>query len=317
MQKFLLLICFLLALSAKNYAQTDSLKGISAKDSAEIMNELMDLLSSSDKPASYFTASIGIGTRLFNVRNNALNAKQSSINKFIYSPTIAYYHKTGINFSASANLLNDSINGFGVNQYSISPGYQLQDNKNIYFAFVYTHYFVNDIFSSYTSPLQNDFYTSLNYKKIWIQPGIALGYSTGKYGDVKRKRVLYDSVTNNIKAFTFIISASHQFIWDNIFNKKDGIILNTAVMLNTASSKVDIQHNTNATNLLNFLNKKGKLPKSKTSPYEIESAGLSLDLQYVYGKFVFEPQVYFDYYLPSTEENRFTSVFTFNLSYSF
>ena len=61
MQKFLLLICFLLALSVKIYAQTDSLKSISAKDSAELMNELMDLLSSSDKPSSYFTASIGIG----------------------------------------------------------------------------------------------------------------------------------------------------------------------------------------------------------------------------------------------------------------
>ncbi len=317
MQKFLLLIYFLLALSAKNYAQTDSLKGISAKDSAELMNELIDLLSSSEKPASYFTASIGIGNRLFNVRNNALNAKQSSINKFIYSPALGYYHKSGASFSASANLLNDSVNGFGVNQYAVSPAYQLEGNKNFYFAFVYTHYFVNDIFSTYTSPLQNDFYTSLNYKKTWVQPGIALGYSTGKYGEVKRKRALYDSVTNNIKAFTFIISASHQFIWDNIFNKKDGMILNTALMLNTASSKVDIHHNTNAANLLNFLNKKGKLPKFKTSPYQVESAGLSLDLQYVYGKFVFEPQVYFDYYLQQTEENRFTSVITFNLSYSF
>lgn len=317
MQKFLLLIFFLLVLSAKNYAQTDSLKSISVKDSTELMNELMELLSGSEKPSSYFTASIGIGNRLFNVRNNALNAKQSSINKFIYSPTIAYYHKTGVSFSASANLFNDSVSGFGVNQYSISPGYQLQNNKNFYFAFVYTHYFVNDIFSSYTSPLQNDFYTSLNYKKTWIQPGMALGYSTGKYGDIKRRRALYDSITNNIQAFTFIISAAHEFNWNNIFDKKDGMLFSPTLLLNTATSKINIHHNTNATNLLYFLGKKGRLPKFKTSPYQVESAGLSIDLMYVYGKFSFEPEAYFDYYLPSTQENRFTSVFTFNLSYSF
>ena len=82
MQKFLLLTWLLLTLSAKNYAQTDSAKRIDAKDSIELMKNLMDIFSSLEKPSSYFVASIGIGNRLFNVRNNALNAMQWSINKF-------------------------------------------------------------------------------------------------------------------------------------------------------------------------------------------------------------------------------------------
>jgi hypothetical protein len=219
MQKFLLLTWLLLALSEKNYAQTDSSKSISAKDSLEIMKDLMDILSASEKSPSYFTAGIGIGNRLFNVRNNALNAKQSSINKLIYAPTFGYYNKTGLSFSASANLLNDTSSGFGINQYFISTGYQLPDNDNFDFSIFYTHYFISDIFSSYTSPIQNDFYTSVIYRKAWIQPGIALGYSTGKYGDVKRRAVLYDSITKKISAFAFIVSASHEFLWKDIFNK--------------------------------------------------------------------------------------------------
>jgi hypothetical protein len=317
MQKFLLFTCLLLAISSKNYAQSDSVKSIDAKDSVELMKELMDIFSSSEKPSSYFVAGIGIGNRLFNVRNNALNAKQSTINKFIYAPNIGYYHKSGVSFSAGANLLNDSISGFGISQYSISPGYQFEGNENIYFGFVYTHYFVNNIFSPYTSPLQNDFYASLVYKKKWIQPGIALGYSLGEYGDVKRLATLYDSVTNKISAFSFIISVAHEFNWNNIFNKKDGVLFSPKLMLNMSESKIDIHHNTNATNLLNFLNKRGRLPKFKSTPFEAGSIGLALDLIYGYGKFAFQPQVYFDYYLPATEEKRFTSVFNLNLSYSF
>jgi hypothetical protein len=317
MQKFLWLVCLLLALSAKTYAQTDSIKGFDARDSIELMKEVMDLLSSSEKPSSYFAASIGIGKRLFNVRNNALNAKQSTINKFIYSPTMGYYHKTGISLSTSANLLNDSITGFGINQYSISPGYQLDENENIYFAFIYTHYFVDNIFSPYTSPLQDDFYASVMYKKTWVQPGLALGYSAGEYGEVKRLDTLYDSVTNNLRVFSFIISASHDFTWDAIFCKKDGLIFNPILMLNAGQSKIGIHHNTNATNLLNFLSKRGRLPKFKSTPFEIGSVGLNLNLLYGIGKFALQPQAYFDYYLQETDERRFTNVFTLNVSYSF
>ncbi len=317
MQKFLWLICLLLTLSFKNNAQTDSSKGLDARDSIELMKELMELLSSSEKPSSYFVASIGISKRLFNVRNNALNARQSSINKFVYSPAVGYYHKSGISLSTSVNLLNDSSTGFRINQYSISSGYQLAENENVYFGFVYTHYFVDNIFSPYTSPLQNDFYTSLIYKKTWVQPGIAFGYSTGEYGDVKRLANLYDSVTNKISAFSFIISASHEFTWLDIFSKKDGVIFNPALMLNTGQSKIGINHNTNATNLLNFLNKRGRLPKFKTTPFEVGSVGLNFNLMYGIGKFAFQPQAYFDYYLQATDESRYTNVFNLNVSYSF
>jgi hypothetical protein len=315
MQKFMML-ALLLTVSAKNYAQTNTEKNIDIKDSTEIINELMDMLSTSDKSSSYFTAGIGIGNRLFSVHNNALNSKQSSVNTLIYSPSFGYYHKSGFNLSVGANALNDSAAGFGISQYSISPGYQLPDNKNVDFAFAYTHYFVQDQFSSYVSPIQNDFYSSFTYKKTWLQPGIALGYSTGKYKEEKRKGGLYDSTTNKLKSFSFIASVAHELNWYGLFNKNDGFTFTPTLMLNSGSGKIAIQHKSNAANLLYFLNKKGKLPKFKNTKFQAESIGLNMDARYVTGKFTIAPQAYFDYYLPANSTNRFTSVFTINFSYT-
>ena len=45
----------------------------------------------------------------------------------------------------------------------------------------YTHYFEKSIYNNYTSPIQNEFYGNILFKKPWLKPGIALGYSTGKF----------------------------------------------------------------------------------------------------------------------------------------
>ena len=315
MQKLLLLI-LLLTLSATNYAQTKPGKNADAKDSIEIMKDLMDILFEPEKPSSYFTFDAGIGNRIFNVRNNVLNSKLTRVSTFIYSPSIIYHHKSGLYFSAGANLLNDYAKGFGISQYSVSPGLELPDNKNVDFAIAYTHYFVSDKFSSYVSPIQNDFYTSLIYKKTWIRPSVALGYSTGKYGDVKRILRLYDSTNNELKSSSLTASVSHEFKWDEVFNKNDGITFTPTVLLNSGSSKIAIHHKTNAINLANFLNKKGRLPKFRNTKFEAQSLGLSLDLNYVIGKFTFEPQAYFDYYLPATDDKKLYTYFTFNIRYT-
>lgn len=321
MQKLLLFI-LLLTSTPKNYAQTKPGKNIDVKDSVadvnnsqEIMNDLMDILYDSVKPSSYVTIGLGIGNRVFNVRNKVLNSKLTPISTVIYSPSIAYHHKSGFNFSAGASLLKDPVKGFGSSQYLISPGYELPINNNIDLIIAYTHYFVNDEFSPYSSPIQNDFYGALTYKKTWIRPGIALGYSTGQYGDVKRLQRFYDSSTNKLTSFAFIASVSHQFDWEEVFNKTDGITFTTSVLLNTGSSKIAIQHNTNATNLAAFLKKKGRLPKFNNTKFEAQSVGLGMDLSYAISKFIFEPQAYFDYYLPATQTNRVTSYFTFTLMY--
>jgi hypothetical protein len=322
---FLFLIAFLF-LSKINNAQvlSDSLK--TQIDSMAILNDLISLLDSADKPKSYVNIELGIGNRLFSVRNNALNSKQQSVRTLIWSPSVGYFHKSGFSISAGANLLHDTAygKGFGVNQWSVSPGYELQGNDNIAFSFSYAHYFVKDKYSPYSSPIQNDWYTFFSYKKTWLQPGIALGLSTGEYKQVIFKdssngtstKRLYDSITYSPTIFSVIASVGHQFEWYKLFSKKDGLVVNTSLLLNMGSDKSTIAHKTNAIHLYNRLTKNGKLPKVANNQFSAESVGLNVSLNYAIGKLNFAPQLYLDYYLPKTDGQQFTSLFSFNISFS-
>jgi hypothetical protein len=326
MRKIFYVVIYFLVLSIKCYAQTSPGNNLTEKDSLEIMNELTKLLDANDDPKSFAIANVGIGNRLFSIKNNAFNAFQSTSSKLIYSPSLGYFHKTGFGLTAGANLLNDG-SGLIVNQYSLSPSFDLTGNKNIAFDISYAHYFVKDKYSAYSSPIQNDFYTAFTYKKTWLQPGIALGYATGEYKETKYKDTViagirkhfYDSINNKLKVFSIMLSASHEFNWYNILNKTDGLFFTPTLMVNAGSGETAISHKTNATILFNLLNRKGRIPKIQKSKFELQSIGLNMNLGYDIGNFSFTPQLYIDYYLPAIEpgSNRITPVFTFNIGYYF
>ncbi len=325
MVKFIVFILFSTFCSATLLAQADIKAQLSAADSAQLIAALSSMLDSVDKPTSYATVSMAIGNRLFSERNNTVNAKQGTNTTTVLTPGIGYYHKSGFNVNALAYLLNDASKGFTAPQYSITAAFDLPENENFSTGLSYTKYFVKDKFSAYASPIQNDLYGYFNYKKYWLEPGIAIGYSTGEYKQLitkdtvinNRRRFLYDSITNNLKAFSVLLSVSHNFEWYKVFTKNDAIQCTPSLMLNVGSSNTAITHNSNATFLLNLLNKKGKLRRSQNTPFQAESIGLNIDVNYLIGKFSFQPQLYLDYYLPNTDTERFSQVFTFNVGYSF
>jgi hypothetical protein len=294
-------------------------------DSAAVLKELMTLLDAVKTPTSYFSAEAGMGNRLFSVHNNRLNARQSSISTLVYTPSIGYFHKSGLSLSAGAYLLNDKGKGFGASQYAVTPAFDLLNNDAIGFSASYTHTFVKDYFSMYASPVQNDFYAALSYKKFWIKPGIAAGYSNGMYKQIFEKdttigairRRLYDSATFHLNSLSMMLSAGHDFEWEKVFKKGDGLLFSPSVILNFGSYKIDVDHKTNAPLLLNRLIKRGRLPKLITSDFRTESIGLNLNLSYSIGNFSFSPQLYLDYYLPESDTDKFTSSFNFSVAYIF
>lgn len=326
MRKLLTLLFCLLFIIGNDYAQTNPEKQLNEKDSLNLLRELMELLDAGNKPISFAFANVGIGNRIFSVKNNALNAFQGTANLVVYSPSLGYLHKTGFGLTAGGNLLNDGT-GLGVTQFSISPSFYLTGNKNFAFDISYAHYFVKDKYSSFSSPIQNDFYTAFSYKKPWVEPGLAIGYATGEYKETNYKdtviagikRHFYDSVSYGLNVFSFILTVSHEFSWYAVMDKSDGLTLTPTLMANAGSGKTSIQHNTNATLLFNFLNKRGRIPKSETSKFAMQSIGLNMDLGYTIGKFNFEPQLYIDYYLPALNagSKRVTPLFTFNIGYYF
>ena len=56
---------------------------------------------------------------------------------------------------------------------------------------------------------------------------------------------------------------------------------------------------------------------NENSGFSLQSAGFNLNVNYVTGDFGFEPQVYLDYYIPSTTDKRFTAVYSLTISYTF
>jgi hypothetical protein len=325
MQKFFLFWVFISLISIRSFGQRTDTSLDKGFDSTAVLKELMALLGAAKIPTSYFSAEVGVGNRLFSVHNNRLNARQSSISTLVYTPSVGYFHKSGLSLSAGAYLLNDKDNGFGASQYSLMPSYDLLNNDKFGFSFSYTHYFVKDYFSSYASPIQNDFYIAFSYKKAWIQPGIAAGYSTGIYKQVIVKdsaigavrRRLYDSATFNLRSFSMMLSASHHFEWTGIFGKDDGFLFTPAVILNFGSYNIDVTHKTNAPHLVNRLISLGRLPKLITSNFRTESLGLNLNCNYTIGNFSFSPQLYLDYYLPESDSDKFTQSFNFSVGYIF
>jgi hypothetical protein len=309
------------------YAQTNTESNLSAEDSSRIIKDLQSLLDSTDAPYSYTMVSVGISNRYFSQRNNSINSKQSTTTTLVFNPQAGYFHKSGFSLSAGLFLLDDKNKGFGINQYSVTPAFDLLNNKYIDAGVSYTRYFVSDKYSPYSSPIQNDLYGYISYKKTWLEPGFALGYSTGEYKQVRRvdtflpggiRRKLYDSATFKLNAFSMMLTASHQFGFEKIFGKNDQLLFQPTLMLNMGSSETKISHITNAPpGLLNFLYRRGKVPRLQTTKFQLESLGLNLDLSYTIGKFTLTPQVYLDYYLQNEDIDKFSYNFNFNIGFAF
>ncbi len=317
-------------------ATKDSLLADSIANDKRI-EAMADSIVGSKGADSYFQVGFGIGNELYSIHNQSLNSKQTTP-PFVLTPTIGYYDKSGFSITANDYLLKEN-KSFGANQYSVTPSYESRPGSNFDFLFSYTHYFVNNQYSLYSSPIQNDFYSSLVYKKTWLQPGVGVGYSLGQSKEALKldttingvKRNLYDSVSNSLKTFTMVFSAEHNFGWNSVITKSDSISFTPVLLFNLGSSANTVTNNDNLLSALpsNYTNaqvqavrtklrqKIKKLTRQQTFPFGAESIGLDLQASYLIGNFSIEPDIYLDYYLPQTSSNRFMQVFIVNFSYAF
>ena len=259
----------------------------------------MDLLNTALIPKSYFLVSAGAGNSYFSIRNKQINASQlESI--LVITP---FY------------------------QFSISPSYSITKSKKISSTISYTHIFTRRGFERYTSPIKNDFYGNIYLKKPWLQPGITVGLSGGRETDYRKidtvlngiRRVITDTVKSRISIFSINAFVQHSFEFYKILGKKDGLAVTPQVMLNAGSQRYSETHQNpfftrlQSTRFDRFKNL-GRF--SDNSAFSLQSAGFNLNVNYVTGDFGFEPQVYLDYYIPSTTDKRFTATYSLTISYT-
>ena len=314
---------------SKSYAQVQPEKNLSAKDSIDIENQLKNLLGLEEKSVSYFYASVGLGNRLYSAKNKSLNAIQGKSSVAVYSPSISYFNKTGFGIAAGANVHRDN-DAFGFNQYSLSPSFDLIGNESISLGISFTRYFVKNKYSEFSSTVLNDFYSSIGYKKSWLKPSFALGFSNGAYGEAKNsdtiingiQRNFYDTLDYKTNTFYTVFSVGHNFSWNSVFNKSDGLSFSPSLMVNAGSGSYTVSRSTNVTSMggidvFRTHSRKRRPPRTQTSQFNVQSIGLNLNLNYSIGNLTIEPQYYLDYYIGSSSTEKTTSIFMLTVGYTF
>lgn len=300
-----------------------------AQSNEEILKDLKDLESSNN-----FRVGAGFGNKIISTHNNSLNSQQNNT-AFIFTPSIAYFHNSGLSLSASAYGLQN--NGtFNFSQFAINPAYDYTKGKDVNLSLSYTHYFVSNEYNTIVTPIKNDFYGGITAKNTWLKPGVEIGYASGEYKNITNVdttlRVggtpihykFFDTSMIKTSSFSLTATLEHSFRFSGLISDDDVLSFVPQFLVNFGSGKEQITRSTSGNYAL-ILNKK-RLNKRKLnnknqgtskSPFSFESIGLNLNTEYSVGSFSIEPNVYLDYFIPSTSSKKFTQVYSINFYYSF
>ena len=284
---------------------------------------LKDLLGEND---SYFNINMNLGNHLFSKNNYSLNSQQSTENVMSFKPGAGFFHKSGLSVSGLGYLnLNNSKGGFY--QYSITTAYDYSGSGKLAGGISYTRYITKakDTLADFATPYDNEFFGYLYLTQGVIQPGLTLGYATGKYTSVFRGRIrgpqgnqifVIDSQKTKQADFSISASVQHDFNWYDVLYANDGLSFTPTLMLNAGSSNTTILSHSNKL-VSNFV---AKRPDNRfrivNEGFQFYSLGLSLNLMYEIGKFYVQPESYFDYYFLESDK-KFTSLFSITAGLNF
>ena len=296
-----------------------------------LLQDMEMFLDSISAPHSYLLGSLAIGRGFFNYTNKS-NVFLETRRAFTYTPTLGFFHKGGFSVMAAGNIIihEDKPNFY---QFGISPGYDYLENRNFATGLTYTRFFTKDSLPFYTTPLQNEVYGYFTYRKSWIKPSIALSYGWGSRTDyMEREELIQDlrlrrsgitriNSKESISDFSVITSMRHDFYWLGIFSYKDHFRLTPQVSFISGTQKFGFNQsaNTYATILrtgANVLYNSENVYLDDQLKFQPLSLTMFLRGEYSIGKFFIQPQLVFDYYFPTTEDN-FSTLFSFNLGMIF
>ncbi len=281
-------------------------------------DDLESFLDSLLTPESYFLASVSLGKRYFNFKSKTdvfIDATQ----KFTYTPTIGYYHHSGLGITVNSFIVKDpqNVNAY---QHSISPSFDYLKDRNLATGITITKYFTKDSLPFYTTPLQNELYAYFTYRKWWLRPTIALSYGWGSRTDYIKREAYITSLRlrlrgytvintkESVKDFSIITSVRHDFYWLNTLSRKDHIRVTPQISLTTGTQQFgfNMSSNTYATEIRtnsNILFNSENVVLDDRTKFQPLAVTLFLRTEYAIGKFFVQPQLIFDYYIPATSKN--------------
>ena len=295
-----------------------------------LMEDFDEFLDSLAAPKSFFNISVGAGTGIFSFENDN-DVFLTNEKKLILFPSVGYYHKSGLGFSASAYMIREDKK-YGVYQYALTPSYDFI-RRNYSTGISFSRYISKDSLTFYTTPIQNEFFAYFSYKKLWVRPSISVSYGWGRKTDYQEKQYkiakkllaqrdtrYYVTIKNveRINDLSVTLSVRKDFDWYDVLCSDDNITITPVVLLNAGTQNYGF--NTSYTYTLPAAVRVNSSPSnnniSDRAEFGAQSVGMVLRSSYLKGKFALQPQVLFDYYLPEAE-NRFNTVFSLTAGLSF
>ncbi len=300
-------------------------------DYGELFQDFEAFMDSILSPHSYFLATISLGKNFYNFESKT-NSATKAIQKLTYSPTVGYYHKSGLGINATGYVVDDGAN-MNLFQYSISPSFDYLKNKAIAVGISYTRFLTKDSLPFYTTPLQNELYGYFTYRKSWIRPTFAVSYGWGSRSDysereeqiidlrLRRRGFTYINTKESIRDFSLITSIRHDFYWLDVLTYKDHIRFTPQLSFTSGTQKFGFNQKSNT--YVTILRNNSSVLYNSDNVYlddklKFQPLALTMNFrgEYSIGKFFVQPQFTLDYYFPATTDN-FSSYFSINVGCMF
>ena len=305
----------------------------------ELQRQLDSLLRKQEK--SEVLVGLGYGN------NPAYGAKTADferpiVMKNFFSPSIAYYHKSGLSASFSGYyLLNSEKNPWF--EWDLSASYDYTKSSHFLTGISYTRYFFADSSDVPLTPIKNELFAYFYYRDWWLQPGISLDLGWGQqtdrivnYSQIGRRRRITigdESVsTTSARDFNIILAVRHPFMFIDVLKFDDALLFTPSLglTLGTAhyySNLKAFQYISRSPKIKDDIRKSKKNPQdplgqpatsesvAKTG-FEPRVIDLTFNLSYMIGKLTLSPS--FTIFKPlQGEDKSFMSYFTARASYSF
>lgn len=307
----------------------------------DLFNELDGFLDSITSPRNMWLISIGAGNSFLNYQSTSAQSLPGD-KKIIYSPSIGFFHKTGLGINLSSGIVNDGSD-FIPFQYVATGSYDYLKSHSFSTGVSYSHFFTKDTLSFYTSPIQNEVLLYVGYKKSWFRPSLTATYGWGSFTSYEERIEQLKKLQKNKKKnsstpdntpvsttveteetvsdFSLAASVRHDFYWQNVINKKGVLRLTPRITFTSGTQKFGFNQTSSSYSITKAGGNKVKyISENITLDDELYFQPLSLAAfikpELTFGKFFIQSQIAFDYYFPADSKN-FTTNFSMNLGFLF
>ncbi|HWR33394.1 MAG TPA: hypothetical protein VN451_07710, partial [Chitinophagaceae bacterium] len=274
-------------------------------------------------PHSYFLASLSVNKGYYSFQTKSLTTLIEPSRKLTYSPTLAYYHKSGIGITGTSSIINDGDN-MNLYQLAVTPSFDYLKNKSFATGVSFTRFFTKDSLPFYTSPLENELYGYFTYRKLWLRPTVAASYGWGSRSDYKKRESVIQDLRLRRNGFTFInteesvsdfslmLSLRHDFYWLDVLTYNDHIRFTPQITFTSGTQKFGFNQSSSTYATVvrsgsNVLYSTEEIYLDDQIKFQPLSMSLYLRGEYSIKKFFIQPQFAVDYYFPA-EKNNFTTL---------